>query len=228
VTPDAAPPLAIDAPVAHADAGCAIAAGATPAIGGSDDLAAYPAAGDLAPGAALGADGAAMTWDAQALYVTVRSDAFAAPYEPLHIYIEAGTTLAPPVGATGKEYSHLVPALPFTPTHLIAVRRISDAGTGPYDGVYVPASAWTMRATALEPGTDVFASVDQRTLSVRVPWLALGGCPTALRIAAHVVHAVSGNEWKELLPATTTPWLAPGGGYYDVDLTSPAPTATLR
>lgn len=212
------------------DAGCAISAGVTPTLDGTHDLASYPAAQQLNPGAMVGTDAAAVAWDKAALYVTVTSGAFAGAYEPLHVYVEAGTGLATAVPANGKEYSGLVPALPFTPTHLIAIRRVTDAGTGAYDGVYVPAATWTTRQTALAPGVDVFASADQQTLSVKVGWAALGGCPTALRLAVHVVHAVSGNEWKDLVPATHTPWQVPGGGYYELDLTGAPAVAgwTLR
>jgi len=221
LAPDAAPQV---------DAGCAISSGVTPTLGGADDLAAYPAAQQLAPGAALGTDGAAIAWDATRLYVTVRSDPFTSEFEPLHVYVEATTGLGTAAPSQGKEYSSLVPQLPFTPTHLIAVRRVTDGGSGPYDGVFVPTASWSTRATALEPGTDVFVSADQRTISVQVPWAALGGCPTALRLAAHVVHAVTDNEWKELVPDSTTPWVAPGGGYYEIDLTGAPAVAgwTLR
>lgn len=231
---DAAPDAAGDAtvlpPDAAPDAGCAIAAGVTPALDGVDDLAAYPAAQHLAPGAPLGSDGAAIARDASKLYVTVTSDAFAGAYEPLHVYVEAGTELPAAQPSQGKEYGGLVPDLPFTPTQLIAVRRVTDAGSGPYDGVYVPAASWTTRAVALEPGTDVFASADQRTLSVAVPWTALGGCPTALRLAVHVVHGAVANEWKELVPASHTPWQSSTTGYYELDLTGAPDVAgwTLR
>jgi hypothetical protein len=210
------------------DAGCAISAGTSIELDGVNDLADYPVAQQLAPGAMLGSDAAAISWDPQHLFVTVQSTAFAQPYEPLHIYVEAAAALAAPVAAQGKEYSALVPQLPFTPTHLIAVRRVSDAGTGPYDAVFTPAAQWTTRATPLTDGTDVFAAQDE--ISVAVPWSALGGCPHALRLAVHVVHAQPANEWKDLVPATSTPWQAPGGDYYEVDLTgTPAVSAwTLR
>jgi len=58
-----------------------------------------------------------------------------------------------------------------------------------------------------------------------VPWNAIGNCPTHLRLAVHVVHAVSANEWKDLVPSTHTPWQSPGGGYYEIDL-SGAPAVT--
>lgn len=226
-TPDAPAVVAVDA---APDAGCAIAPGVAPLLDGVNDLADYPADTQLAPGAALGADGAALTWDRAALYVTVTSDAFTGAFEPLHVYLEVGDALTPPAVTSGKEYSGLVPSLPFAPTHLIAVRRQSDSGTGPYDAVYPPAAGFTTQALPLVVGTDVFVSSDNRTLSARVPWAALGGCPSVMRLATHVVHAVAGNEWKELVPATTTPWLAAGGGYYEIDLTQAPSVAswTLR
>jgi hypothetical protein len=223
--PDA---LALDGPAVTADAplpdaGCPISAGTTVTLDGVSDLADYPSAQQLTPGAMLGSDGAALSWDSQRLYITVQSTAFASAYEPLHIYVEAAAALGEPAPSMGKEYSGLVPQLPFTPTHLIAVRRVSDAGTGPYDGVFTPDAQWTTRATPLVDGTDVFAASDE--ISVEVPWSALGGCPHALRLAMHVVNAQPGNEWKDLVPSTSTPWMAPGGDYYEVDLTG-APAVT--
>jgi hypothetical protein len=52
---------------------------------------------------------------------------------------------------------------------------------------------------------------------VRVPWIALG-CPSALRLSAHVVNGALANEWKDLVPSTATPWEVPGGAYYEIDL----------
>jgi hypothetical protein len=206
VTGDAA---TVDAPA------CAISNSATPTLDGNNDIAKYPASQRLSPGAPIGSDAAAVAWNQMHLYVTVSSIAFGSAYEPLHVYVQTAATLPAAIAAHGKEYSGLTPALPFSPTHLIAARRISDAGTGGYNGVFVPADQWQTRTLALE--TDTYAATTQ--LSVRVPWSALGGCPGQLRLAVHVVHAVAGNEWKDLVPSTHTPWLAPGGGYYEVDLT---------
>ena len=137
------------------------------------------------------------------------------------------TTLPAATLSSGKEYGGLTAQLPFAATHLIAIRRTDDFGSGAYDGVYVPgaATAWTTRATALVPGTDVFVASDNAELSVRVPWSALGGCPLRLRVAGHVVNGAGGNEWKTILPAAHTPWMAPGGTAYTIDLTGPAAVA---
>ena len=205
-----------DAPVLP---GCAIAPGITPALDGSGDLADYPASQQLTPGAMLGADAAAIGWNPTRLFLTVTSNAFTAPYEPLHVYVETGTDLSAAAASQGKEYSDLTPALPFTPSHLVGVRRVSDSGTGgAYNGVFVPSDGWMNRTVALE--TSTFVSTDQRTISVVVPWCALGTeCPTMMRVALHVVHAQAANEWKDLIPSTHTPWQTPGGGYYEIDLT---------
>lgn len=208
-TPVSTPDAALDA------AGCAIHTGMTPVLDGTDDVAAYPSTQHLTPAAMLGPDAVAIAWDKDQLYVTVRSPAFAAPYEPLHIYVEAAPT-AEPVASTGKEYAGLIPQLPFTATHLIAVRRVSDAGTGGYDGVFVPSNGWQTRTLPLDSNT--FSSSSE--VSVSVPWTAFGTCPTSLRMALHVVHGQSANEWKVLVPSTHTPWQMPGGGFYEIDTTA--------
>jgi hypothetical protein len=204
-------------------AGCAISNGTTPTLDGNNDIAKYAATQRLTPGAMIGADAAAVAWNRDYLMVTVSSIAFGSAYEPLHVYVETGATLAVSAAAFGKEYSGLTPALPFSPTHLIAARRISNAGTGGYDGVFMPADQWQTRTLSLD--TDTYASTNQ--LSVRVPWSALGGCPTQMRFALHVVHGVVGNEWKDLVPSTHTPWQTSGAGYYEIDLTAPAAVASF-
>jgi hypothetical protein len=217
----------IDAPdLVDGAPGCAISSGVTPMLGGSDDLAAYPSAQQVPLGATMGSDGAAIAWDADKLYITASSPAFTDPYTPLHVYIQTGGDLGGAVPSQGKQYSNLTPALPFTPTFLVAVRRTSNSGTdGPYDGIYVPANAWNTPVTPLESTTDVFASEDDRTLSVQVAWQALGGCPTTLRLVMHVVNAVAGSDWTDVAPTTHTPWQSPGGGYYQADLTGSAAIA---
>lgn len=201
-------------------AGCAIATGLTPTLDGVDDLAAYPAAQHVTPAAMVGSDAAALAWNRTHLFVTVSSSAFTAPYEPLHVYVQTGAELATASGVQGKEYSGLTAAIPFSATHLIAIRRVSDSGTGgAYNGVFVPSDGWTNRTVALDASTLVAA--DHQTLSVSVPWTALSadGCPTMMRLALHVVHGQVANEWKDLIPESHTPWQMPGGGYYEIDLT---------
>ena len=209
-------PTRRDAPARDSGVACAISDGPAIALDGNNDLAKYADAQRVELGAMLGSDAAAIEWDPNHLSITMASAAFAGAFEPLHVYIEADH-LDVPVASSGKEYSGLVPGLPFTPTHLIAVRQQDDGGAGAYDGVFVPDAGWTMRATALD--ASVFVAADHSAISVQVPWSALGGCPTTIRVAAHVVHAAVANEWKDLIPTAHTPWLATGGGYYEIDLT---------
>ena len=200
---------------------CTTSTGDSPRLDGTDDLAEYPAVQRLTLGAPLNVgDEAAITWNATHFFATFTSDAFRDDaFEPLHLYVEASSLFVAPVASTGKEYAALNAGLPFSATHLIAVRRTSDSGSGPYNGVYSPAGSWATRTTSLNTGTDVFASADGRTVSVRVPWSALGGCPTRMRLAAHLVHAEVANEWKTTVPSTHTPWMPSGGAFYDIDLT---------
>lgn len=201
---------------------CTISTGDSPRLDGTDDLAEYPAVQRLTLGAPLNAgDEAAITWNATSFFATFTSDAFRdGAFEPVHLYVEASSILLAPVASVGKEYASLSPGLPFSATHLIALRRTSDSGLGgPYNGVYSPAGSWATRTTPLNTGTDVFTSADGRTISVRVPWSALGGCPTRMRLVAHIVHAEVANEWKATVPSTHTPWMPSGGAFYDIDLT---------
>jgi hypothetical protein len=215
--PDAPPDAAVDA------APCPINAGHSPTLDGTEDLFAYPASQRITPGFRLNSgDQVAITWDRLELYVTVVSASFVGAFKPAHVYLETGAAPLPaPSPTTGKEYGNNIPALPFAATHLIAIRRQDDSGSGPYDGVYAPSATWTTRTFALVPGTHVFVSADGLTLSARVPWAALGGCPTTMRLVAHVVHGEPANEWKDTVPTSHTPWIGPaGGGHYRVDLTA--------
>ncbi|MEZ4400990.1 MAG: hypothetical protein R3B06_13270 [Kofleriaceae bacterium] len=197
-------------------------------LDGDDDLAAYPATQVVPLGAPAAVDDELrVSWSPAGLTATLRSSALADPAHPLHLYVEAAVALPAAVPGAGKEYGGLVPALPFTATHLIAARPQDDFGTGGYAGVYLPGAgrAFVERATPLVPGVDVFVAAASSTLSVRVPWTALGGCPHALRLAAHVVNGAIANEWKDVAPAAHTPWQAPGGAAYTLDLTGPADVA---
>lgn len=204
------------------DAGAcgAIGAGHTIPLDGVGDQADYPASQVLNPGATdSSGDTFALSWDRDFLYITLFAAALTGDegqFRPLHVYLEAASALGAVSESTGKEYSGVEPHLPFTATHLIAVRRTSDSGEGgPYNGVYTAASGWVDRATPLDEGTDYWASGS--TISVKVPWAALG-CPSELRLSAHVVNGVFTQEWKDTVPADATSWLAPGGAYYELDL----------
>lgn len=197
----------------------AASTGHTLVFDGTDDLGEYPAAQILTPGATLETwERFALTWDPDYLYVTMVSRGFEEDYEPVHVYLEAAESLGAATPSAGKEYDSLVPELPFTPTHLIALRRVSDSGVGgPYNGLYTPAASWEDRALGLVDGIDYWAAADHHTLAARVPWSTLG-CPSRLRITAHVVHGEVGNEWKDLVPVGATPWASGGGAYYEIDL----------
>ncbi|MCZ7679228.1 MAG: hypothetical protein M5U28_10925 [Sandaracinaceae bacterium] len=98
---------------------------------GVDDAAEYPSSQVLTPGAPLQPwEAFGLTWDADYLYVTMVSQAFEDQYKPVHVYLEARASLGAAAPSTGKTYNSLTPQLPFTPTHVIAVRRTSDSGLG--------------------------------------------------------------------------------------------------
>ena len=125
----------------------------------------------------------------------------------------------------------LTAVLPFTPTHLVAVRRTSSISSGaPYDGIYTPSGSWMTMPYELREGVDVFAE-GTSAIAVRVPWSQLG-CATHLRLTAHVVNGmVAGNEWKDFVPLAARPWNpAEGPGtYYEIDLTAdPAVTGWVE
>ncbi|MCB9597737.1 MAG: hypothetical protein H6719_33780 [Sandaracinaceae bacterium] len=203
--------------------------GDTVTLDGTGDLAAFPMSQRLAAGGSVGgSDQYGITWDRDYLYIALSSPVFADGFRPIHVYLEARPTLGAATASSGKFYDSLTAGLPFTATHLIAVRRTSTGMDGiAYNGVYTPAGGWTTLAHALT-SADVFAE-GTTALSVRVPWSAIG-CATTIRLAAHVVNGpVPGNEWKDFVPLATTPWLAAGGTYYEIDLTAdPAVTGWLE
>ncbi len=221
VMPDGGTDSGVDAAPSATCPGAAIHPGHTIVLDGEADLDAYPATQRLTPGGPLGsADEYAITWDRDYLYVTLVSGAFADGFKPVHIYLEAAETLGAAMPSDGKEYSGLVARLPFSATHLVALRRTSVGGDGvAYNGLYVPAGdpPWTTQTVAFREGVDVFTASDASAMSVRVSWADLG-CPSALRLTAHVVNAVLANEWKDFLPFAATPWAAPGGAYFELDL----------
>ncbi len=196
---------------------------------GEGDLEAIPEGSRLATGAALESWSAyGMHWDDENLYIALVSKAFEQDYEPFMIYVQAGSgQLAAPTPVDGVEYSGLRPKLPFVPTHLIAVRNLSDDGSdaGPYNGIFAYGSGEVVRSSRFEPGVDWWLASDLHTVSMRIPRAMLRGADT-LRLAAHVVWAQPGNEWKETVPQGHAPWSDDGGAYYEIDLTqAPGPGA---
>jgi hypothetical protein len=161
-----------------------------------------------------------LTWDAEALTLVVNSRAFEEAFAPFVLYVETDSGLATPT--TGFEYSGLTPALPFTPTHTITLRRQSDSGDGlgPWAGVWVWTGAEWSQHLRFEPGVTMFTAADNHTISARVPWSVLGS-PETLRIAGHVVWAQPFEEWKELVPYNHTPWATSVSGYAELDLSAP-------
>ncbi len=197
------------------------------ALDGVGDFDDFPAEQRVEPGVRLQPWSAfAMTWDAQALYVAVASEAFEDPYKPLNIYIEARASLGPAVQSVGVAYGGQTPALPFEATHLITARRLSDDGSpeGPWNGVFRAQEGQWRRQIRLEPQRQWWVQGDHHVLSLRVPLEVLGAA-TRLRVAAHVVNGAPGHEWKEVIPASHTPWEARAGGFFEVDLSGPRPAS---
>lgn len=196
-----------------------------PAVGfdGVDDLGKIDPAHVTGPGVALQPwSGFGLQWDAHWLYVAVVSSAFEDPWRPFVLYLEASASPLPPaVPGQGMAYDGLVPNLPFTPTHTVAMRNQTEDGTGPWDGVW----RHDVRELRFERGVTEWLAADAHTLSVRVPRALLGDVRYA-RIAGHVVHAAPGQEWKEVVPAGHTPWTPSTSGFWEIDLEADGGVAT--
>ena len=176
------------------------------------------------PGAMLGSDGAAIAWDAQRLYVTVQSAAFAHAVRAAPHLCRGRRRARQPRRRRGQGVQRARPAAAVhadppdrgSPRH----RRRAPA---PYDGVFMPGRAVDdardaahRRHRCVRRGRrDLGAGAVDRAR--RLPARAAARDPRRARAPA--------NEWKDLVPATHTPWQAPGGGYYEIDLTG-APIVT--
>jgi len=199
------------------------AAPATPTItfDGAGDLDAIRPARRLTPGARLQTwEQFGVDWDDHYLYIALTSQAFESAYVPFHLYLEAASgALGAATPGTGLEYSNLTPQLPFTPTHLITARNLSDDGSagGPWNGLFVREAGSLQRLRRFEPGVDGWLAADQHALSLRIPRANLGD-PTRLRLAAHVVNAVPANEWKDTVPDSHTPWATSAAGFLEINL----------
>ncbi|MCA9521695.1 MAG: hypothetical protein KC609_12010 [Myxococcales bacterium] len=197
-----------------------VSPGHTLSLDGSNDLGKFSAGELHTPGAQLeNWTLYGITWDATHLYLALATTAFETGSKVLHVYLEVNANLAiAPVESLGKLYGGYTAYLPFTATHVIGARSTDDFGPGPYNGVWSWSTGdndWVMTFHAVS-GTDLFLSSDKHTIAVRIPWAELG-CPSTLRLSAHVINAITDNEWKETLPQTHTPWTESGVGYYDID-----------
>lgn len=189
---------------------------------GNDDLGKLSDAQQVDPGAPLepwsrwGLD-----WDERYLYITLVSPAFRSDFKAAMIYIEGVSTQQPtPLSSSqGISYSDQIPQLPFDATTMITWRR-AGAGVGdqePWSGVYSRQDDSWQRVWGMTPNEHVWVSMDEHTMSMRVP-RALLGPERVLRLVGHVVNEVVDEEWKELLPAAHTPWMGEGGAFIELDL----------
>jgi hypothetical protein len=202
--------------------------GAAVALDGADDIDAYAAAQVLrAPALGLPLqpwEAFALDWDDDWLYVTIVAQAFEEDFTPFFLYLEADPT-GPAAPSDGVAYSFgtvTSPSeLPFTATHVVALRAVGGAGPqgGPWPGLWRREAGGDVQLVRFAPGRELFVATDRHTISARVPLAPLGH-PSRLRVAGHAVWGAAGDEWKDVVPATHTPW-ASGGGWYELDLTGP-------
>lgn len=204
-------------------------AGDTVALDGTGDFDAYDVAQTLTPGSTVQSwERFALEWDDDFLYITVVSELFEADYKTFNLYLESASgTLGSATPTTGIDYSNLIPELPFTPTHAITLRKLSEDGSasGPWNGLWRPDSSGWYQQQRFEYGRDVFLAADNHTISVRIPRAALGD-PAQLRLAGHMVNAETNNDWKLAVPAGHTPWATGGGTHYTIDLSGAHPVSS--
>lgn len=164
----------------------------------------------------------ALAWDEDHVYVAMRSEAFTDPYAPMQLYLEASPQpLGPAQAGAGQRYSEQTPRLPFAPSHLISLRRQSEAAD-PWNGLWAAEGDQWRQVRRLEPGQQWWSTGEGRVLAARVPRGALGPA-RYLRLAVHVPWGRPGHEWKEVLPPQHTPWVDSDAGYFEVDLEDPSP-----
>ena len=146
------------------------------------------------------------------VYLAWVTEAAEDPLLPAMLYLEADPVGAP-VPSEGMATLGHTPDLPFTPTHAITLRSVSDAhdGAGPWSGVWAREGGRWVQHARLRESEGAWVAADRHTLSARVPrWLL--GDPASVRIAGHVVNAAPGEEWKTTVPPGHVPW--DGGGDY--------------
>ncbi|MCB9638514.1 MAG: hypothetical protein H6727_06345 [Myxococcales bacterium] len=191
------------------------------AMDGNNDYNKFPSTQSLTPGATLETwERFALTWDDDWLYVAVVSKGFEDDLRAFMLYVEpAQTASAPTAQSTGMTYLQQTSQLPITATHLIGVRYKTDNqdGLGPWSGVWRREAGGWVQQQRFKEGRDVWSASDRHTMSFRIRRSALGGTRW-IRLVGHLVYAVSGNEWKAVLPSTHTPWTSSGVGFLQIDL----------
>jgi hypothetical protein len=183
-------------------------------LGGSADVGSFDAS--VVPGAAYETtDAFALDWDDQWVYLAGQSTVFQNDWTPLIVYVDASTGSAS--AGQGLAYSNLTPELPFTPTHAVVLRNLSDDGNGPYNGLWAADGGWHQQLR-FERDVTGFLSPDETTVSAVFPRALLG--ETQLRVVGHVVDATPSAEWRFTVPDTHEPWQESTTGYFELDLTA--------
>ncbi len=199
---------------------------------GKDDVQKLAAAQHVAPGVKLASWAKfALDWDDDWLYLVVVGKGFEADLKAMMVYIQAGDALPAPQPAPGLTYTNLTAMLPFTASHVIALRSKSDAGDGygPWAGVHERSSGDWRLQTRLQPGVAMWLAGDKHTIAVRIHRAELAPPGVAaikkLRLAAHLVHGGAGHEYKAVVPPAHAPWKTATKGYYEIDLSGAHPVA---
>lgn len=167
-----------------------------------------------------------MTWDKDWLYIAIVSKGFEKPLKAFLLYLETTKgSFSAARSSRGMTYLKQQSHLPFTPDYVLGVREQTDIndGFGPWNGLWKKTSGGWSLQRRFKPGRDTFVASDKHTISIRIS-RSLLGAPTKLRLSGHLIHAVSGHEWKVVLPSNHTPWKQKSSGFYEVDLSQTSST----
>jgi len=170
---------------------------------------------------------AAFTWNKTHLQGAIVSKAFESNGPAYVVYLGAtdGTGGPPVKTAKGMTYLGQTPDIPFEPLWAIAVRAKTDLadGYGPWSGIYrrLSTGQWVLQRR-FEVGVHAWTSADKHTVSFTLPRAELAGLGTTSkwRVCGHAVNGKPGHEYKDVIPATHSPWKAQKTGYYEVDFGS--------
>ncbi len=187
---------------------------------GSEDLGKLSPDQQVEPGAPLEPWSRwGLEWDDRFLYVALVSPLFQDDFKAAMVYIEPVLDERPEsLTRQGVDYSGQRAVLPLDASYMISWRwqQSGAAGDEPWSGVYTWRDGSWQRVWGMTPGEHLWGASDRHTMSVRVP-LGLFGPARRWRLVGHAIHGEPGEEWKELLPASHTPWDG-GGGAIEIDL----------